>query len=184
MRDPMSADWLLGLGSLLGGNAIIGVGSGAVDLKMALTFGGFLFEFIGLVLGVYPDLSRDWLYRLLGIPRDTRITPGGVVLKSASDPISVSLSGALEMTDSEKIEGLMQKTAALARDVSDLKADNEGLRREWSERLTDARRDIEVTFHQALTAKLEEYRPHRVVGFVVLFIGLALSTIANLLTER
>jgi hypothetical protein len=85
---------------------------------------------------------------------------GAPLLASASDPIGVHSSAALELTDSEKIEGLMQKTAALARDVSDLKAQNEALRHEWSERLTDARRDIEVTFQQALTAKLEEYRSH------------------------
>jgi hypothetical protein len=82
----MSADWLLGLGSLRGGSAIIGVGSGVVALKATLTIAGFLFEFVGLVLGVYPDLSHEWIYRLLGIPRDTPRTPGGALARERQRP--------------------------------------------------------------------------------------------------
>jgi len=189
----MSADWLIGLGALIGGGAAVGIGSGviSVQLRTFLVFAGAFLELVGLFLGIWPDLTPsglqisrwlDRLYRLLGIPRNQDSTPGtGALLASVTDPIGVTAVAALEMSDHEKIEGLMKSTAALRGDVADLKAQNDKLQREWSERLADARRGIEVSFQQALSAKLEEYGPHRIAGFIVLVLGLALSTWANLL---
>ena len=86
--------------------------------------------------------------------------------------MKVSASSSLEV-------GLKDQVQAL--DVSDLKAEIEKLQREWSERLADTRRGIEVSFQQALTAKLEQYGSLRIAGFGILVVGLVLSTWANLL---
>ena len=87
----------------------------------------------------------------------------------------------LELTLTEQVADLMNKIAALQHEVTDLKAHIATLQRDWPGRLADLRHGLEVNFRQALNAKFDEYRPLRIVGVLMLVLGLAISTRANLM---
>jgi hypothetical protein len=68
-----------------------------------------------------PQISRwlDWFYRLLQTPRNQDKMPGtGALFLSVTDPIGVHAVAAREMSDHEKIDALMMRTAALQGDAA------------------------------------------------------------------
>lgn len=169
---------------------------GNLSAKAALLIFGAVLEFVGIILIAFPDinpylvqLSRwlrkhtsallDRIRRLLGRPKDLRIEVHSAVELNLAGRASLLKSASGTATLEEKVGFLLTRDREAQRDVNALRERIEDFESESSKRLDESRREIKTSFERKLTAKLEEYRPLRIVGVIFLVIGLGCATAAN-----
>lgn len=157
---------------------------------------GALFEFVGIVVMVFPDafpyalqLSTwlrkhtravvDRVRRLLGRPRHITFeaSTGGVVTLGGRATLLKGVSGSATLE--QKVDFLLRRDQEAQRDVDTLREKLEDLAAGASKRLDEVRREMETRFAGELTTALEAHRPLRVLGTLALLIGLGCATYAN-----
>jgi hypothetical protein len=156
---------------------------------------GAAVEFSGIVCLAFPDLlpdalrlsrwlgrqGRRWanvLRRLVGRP------PRGVV-HSVSMTAEVNVPGSIEAivstsatTIEEKVEYLLRRDQNAQREANALAGRVSRLEAESPRALGEAQRRMEDHVTSELAAAQDEYRPLRVVGTILLVVGLACTTVA------
>ena len=167
--------------------------------KIGLLVGGAIFEFLGIIIIVFPDLIPygrrfsqwlrrrartlfDHISRMLGRPRNVVIEVGTASEVNIAGRVSLIKSASGAATLEQKVEFLLTRDQVAQRDVNILRQRIEDLEVETSKRLDQLRREMATRFAQELGTALEDYRPLRILGAVALLLGLACTTCANFIS--
>jgi chromosome segregation ATPase len=165
-------------------------------MRATLLIGGASFEFLGIILIAFPDISPylrqfsrrlltltrallDRIHRLLGRPKDLRIEVHSAAELNLAGGVSLMKSASGTATLEEKVEFLLKRDQEAQRDVNALRERIEDFERESPKRLDESRREIETRFERELKAAPEEYRLLRILGVIALVVGLGCATYAN-----
>jgi hypothetical protein len=164
--------------------------------KIGLLVMGAAFEFVGIIVLVFPDLVPyglrfsqwqrnhahallDGIRRMLGRPRNVVIQVGAASAVTATGRASLMKSVSATATLEHKVEFLLTRDQEAQRDINTLREGIEDVEAAASKSLDKSRREIVTRFERELKAALEAYRPLRVWGAVALLLGLVCVTYAN-----
>jgi hypothetical protein len=157
---------------------------------------GPILEGCGIIVILFPDvlpwLLRWWSWlqrhtrtlangvrRMLGIRHDTRLAAQTGTLTSVGEHARLVIAPGESAPLEDKVRYLMQKSLELDGAVDALRERFEKSEKETANRFDQARREVEAWTKEAIRTEIARYGAGRIVGSVLLIVGLVFSGFAN-----
>ena len=168
-------------------------------MKTTLYVLGAILELVGIAFVAAPDLvpgarrfsrwaAPRWrrfenrVRRLVGLPpRAISVSVQGVTAAAVALGGTAIVTITHGATVEEKVEFLLRRDQERQQSEAEMGRRITAIERESPQRLAELRSDMEARVADEVEAAKVEYRPLRVLGALALTLGLALSTLGNLI---